>query len=114
NICSLLLPFVAASLSAQSVAGSPRPPARPHPFQATDYYRLVSVADPRFAPDGRRLALTVTTVVEANDRRHSELWMVPTGGLIPAFRYTSPAAEASQPVWPQGGALGAYTSTREG
>src|SRR6267378_8432203 len=95
------LPFVALGfladvpvhLQAQaSPVGSAQ--AGPHPFQATDYYKLTSVDGPRPAPDGRRIAFVVTTVVEDKDRRHSEIWMGPAAGSAPAFRYTTPATEA--------------------
>src|SRR5207302_11061347 len=71
---SLLL-FTAFPLAAQS---------SPHPSQATDYYRLTSVGEPRPAPDGRRIAVVVTTVVEDKDRRHSEIWMAAADGSSPA------------------------------
>src|SRR5207245_1752738 len=70
----LLLQFLAAPLTAQ---------VAPRPFQATDYYRLTFVGEPRLAPDARRVAFTVTTVVEDKDRRHSEIWIAATDGSAP-------------------------------
>ncbi len=84
------------------------------PWQATDYYRLTFVADPQLSPDGRRVAFTVTTVVEDKDKRHSEIWMVAADGSAPAYRYTSPSTEASSPTWSPDGSLLAFSSRREG
>src|SRR5213594_2082495 len=69
------------------------------PWQSTDYYRLTVVSSPALSPDARRVAVVVTTVVEDKDRRHNEIWMAPADGSAPAFRYTSPSTEASNPRW---------------
>ena len=84
------------------------------PWQSTDYYRLTVVSDPKVSPDGRRVAFVVTTVVEDKDRRHNEIWVAPSDGSAPAFRYTSPATEATSPTWSPDGSLLAFSSKREG
>jgi len=84
------------------------------PWQSTDYYRLTVVSDPKLSPDGRRVAFVVTTVVEDKDRRHNEIWLAPSDGSAPAFRYTGPATEATSPTWSPDGSLLAFSSKREG
>ena len=83
-------------------------------WQSTDYYRLTVVSDPELAPDGRRVAFVVTTVVEDKDRRHNEIWMASADGSAAAFRYTSPSTEAANPSWSPDGSLLAFSSKREG
>jgi dipeptidyl aminopeptidase/acylaminoacyl peptidase len=82
-------------------------------FEPQDWYRLATVSSPALSPDGRLVAFTVTTVVEAENRRHSEVWVVPAAGGEPA-RYTSPATEASNPRFSHDGRYLFFTSQRAG
>src|SRR5213078_888785 len=115
---SFLRPATAGAPHERPLAASGRDRPRGRfagpPPSATDSTKLASLGDPRPAPAGRRIPFVVTTVVEDKDRRHSEIWMAPADGSSPAFRYTSPATEATNPVWSPDGSLLGFTSKREG
>lgn len=105
-----LAPLLALALSAPRTAA---PQSATRPFQLSDWYRLTTVAAPAMSPAGDRVALTVTTVREAENRRHSEVWVVPTRGGEPQ-RFTSPGTESSAPRWSPDGRYLLFTSTRPG
>ncbi|HLA90034.1 MAG TPA: S9 family peptidase [Gemmatimonadaceae bacterium] len=112
--------FVSLLLLAPLAAFAQAPPAAPaaqpaasRAFQPNDWHRLTTLAGPAMAPDGRRVAFTVTTVVERENRRHSEVWVVNTAGGDPA-RWTSPGTESSAPRWSTDGKLLLFTSNRPG
>jgi hypothetical protein len=49
--------------------------AQKRPLVAQDYYRQVSVGEIAVAPSGEFVVFTVTRVVEAENKRHREVWM---------------------------------------
>jgi len=98
----LALLLVATPVSAQKRA-----------FTPADWYRLTTLSDPAMSPDGSRIAFTVTTVKEQENKRHSEIWVVPTQGGEPV-RFTAPGVESSSPWWSPDGSLLLFTSRRPG
>ncbi len=97
-----LLSIGAASLSAQS---------SPRAFAVPDWYKINRVAGPVLSPDGSTIAFTVTTVREAENKRHTEIWTQPVMGG-PSKRMTAPAFESTAPRWSDDGRTLFFTSTR--
>jgi len=95
-----LLTLPAGSASAQGRA-----------FAPADWYQLTTVSDPAMSPNGQWVAFTVTTVREKENKRHSEVWLVASGGGEPQ-RLTSPSHESSNPRWSPDGRLLLFNSTR--
>ena len=79
-----------------------------------DYYRIVTVQAPMMSPDGRWVAFIRTAIVEADNRRHGELWIVPTDGSAAPRRISDPALNASGPRWSPDGRLLAFSGRRRG
>ncbi|MBY0489482.1 MAG: S9 family peptidase [Gemmatimonadaceae bacterium] len=88
-------------------------PKGPRAMLLRDWYRVATVSTPAVSPDGKRIAMTVTTPVEAENRRHSEVWVVNTDGGAPQ-RWTSPSTESSNPRWSPDGKYLFFTSQRPG
>ncbi len=84
-----------------------------HAFTPADWYKVTNVSAPTLSPDGGKVAFTVTTVRESENRRHAEVWVVPTTGGE-AQRYTSPAFESSAPRFSDDGKILYFTSPRPG
>ena len=111
--------FSLAVLAAVSLplatAGSQQPAAASHKraFTPADWYRLTTVSSPALSPDGKRVAFTLTTVREAENKRHSEVWVANTTGGEPQ-RYTAPGTESSDPRWSPDGSYLFFTSKRDG
>ena len=82
-------------------------------FTPADWYKVTTVASPAMSPDGKLVAFTVTTVRESENKRHNEVWVVPTAGGEPT-RYTSPSTESSNPRFSPDGKYLLLSSTRPG
>jgi dipeptidyl aminopeptidase/acylaminoacyl peptidase len=82
-------------------------------FTPADWYRLSTISSPALSPDGKQVAFTVTTVNEAANKRHSEVWLVPAAGGEPR-RLTSPGTESTNPRWSDDGKTLYFTSSRPG
>jgi dipeptidyl aminopeptidase/acylaminoacyl peptidase len=94
-----------------AIAGAQQPVAAKHAFTPEDWYKVTTVSAPSLSPDGGKVALTVTTLREAENKRHSEIWIVPTAGGA-AMRYTSPSFESSNARFSEDGKLLYFTSQR--
>ncbi|HKS05990.1 MAG TPA: S9 family peptidase [Gemmatimonadaceae bacterium] len=94
----------AGTLSAQSTKRA---------FQPADWYRLTTLSAPALSPDGNTVAFVVTTVREAENKRHQEVWVQSVSGGA-ARRVTAPAFESSAPRWSDDGNTLYFTSPRPG
>ncbi|HEY2850332.1 MAG TPA: S9 family peptidase [Gemmatimonadaceae bacterium] len=104
--------FLVAPLSL-GAQGAPAASAAPRAFQPNDWHRVTQLAGAAMSPDGKRVAFTVTTSVEAENKRHSEIWVVNSVGGDPV-RWTSPGYESSNPRWSEDGKLLYFSSDRPG
>jgi len=82
------------------------------PLDLEDYYRIESASAPAISPDGRRAVFVRTNIIEAENRRHTELWISPSDGSSPAMRLTSAGSNASAPRWSPDGKLLVFRSDR--
>jgi dipeptidyl aminopeptidase/acylaminoacyl peptidase len=84
-----------------------RRPMVPH-----DLFRIRSLSDPQFHPDGRRIAFVVTTLSEARDEYLSTIWIVDVDGGDPR-PFTQGSRRDAAPQWSPDGRWLAFVSERE-
>jgi len=106
--CAILSLALALALPSAGAQGS-----APRAFAPADWYKVTTVATPAISPDGKHVAFTVTTVKEGENKRHNEVWVVPTAGGDPQ-RFTAPGYESSNPRWSPDGRWLLFASQRPG
>ena len=83
-------------------------PGNPRPLALEDYYRLVAILSPAMSPDGRWVAYIKSTIVEAENRRQNELWLVASDGSTPPRRLSDPSLDVASPRWSPNGKVLAF------
>ncbi|HUX06187.1 MAG TPA: S9 family peptidase [Acidobacteriota bacterium] len=84
-------------------------------LQPADFYKEKTVTDVALSPAGDLIAFTVMSILEEDNRRHSEIWMQRLAAGKPdgePFRFTSPTEESSSPSWSPDGGLLSFVSKR--
>jgi dipeptidyl aminopeptidase/acylaminoacyl peptidase len=112
-ICLLLA--IALNPAQGQSQGQAQVPAAKRAFETRDWYRVKTVASPAMSPDGKYIAVQITSVLEAANKRVNEIWVVPTapGGGDPV-RFTAPGVDSTNPRFSGDGTLLIFNSTRPG
>ena len=92
------LAFAACSCAAQAQSSK-------RPLQLEDYYRIREVGNPELSPDGRWVAFTMGTRLEATNGTGHEVWLVPANASAPPRRVSAQEVNATAPSWGRDGRL---------
>ncbi len=91
-------------------------PDEPRGVMPAHYYQMTFVGDVALSPAGDRVAFTVTTVSEEENRRHRRIWLVELEEGRPVAEptpLTDPTRDSSSPRWSPDGRLLSFQSRRD-
>ena len=109
----LMLLLAMTMLSGNAATARAQQPRRA--LELSDFYRLETAGSPAISPDGKIVAFVRTYIVEADNRRHSEIWLAPSDGSSAPKRITDASINSSNPRWsPDGKLLGFSAARRRG
>jgi dipeptidyl aminopeptidase/acylaminoacyl peptidase len=92
-----------------------QPAATRRAFEPRDWYRLKTVSSPVMSPDGSHVAVQVQTVVEAENKRVNEIWVVSTApDAGEPVRFSSPGVDSTNPRFSPDGKLLIFNAPRPG
>jgi dipeptidyl aminopeptidase/acylaminoacyl peptidase len=97
--------FISAMLAAAATADGKRP------ITPEDYYAIEVASDPQISPDGKLVAYVVTSIDRKQNRKRSEIWIVPFDGRGEPWPLTN-AESSSSPRWSPDGSSIAFLSAR--
>src|SRR5947207_2613203 len=86
-------------------------PAQKRAFTITDLYKVKSIADPQFSPDGKKIAFTVTESFLAEGKTNAEVYIADADGSNPK-NVTNNAASDNHPRWSPDGKRLMFVSSR--
>jgi dipeptidyl aminopeptidase/acylaminoacyl peptidase len=82
-------------------------------FKVDDLLKIRMVSDPQLSPDGRWIAYTITDTYKANNRRATQIYLVPAEGGEPR-QITNEKSSSYLPRWSPDGKRLAFISARDG
>ncbi len=84
------------------------------PITHEDVWLMKRVGAPALSPDGRWVVVPVSQPAYEEDRKSSDLWLVPADGSAPPRQLTFTAGGESDPAWSPDSTRIAFAAKREG
>ena len=103
-----------AALCASAVLAIPSSvaSAQGRALRAEDFYAISTISTPAISPNGRWVAYTLTSRVEATNADPTEVWLVGADGAAAPVKVSPDGVSAARPRWERDGALSFTSGTR--